>query len=105
MRTSTEPCGSMDGEGRANPTNSVRSVGNTGTTVLHPRELPAWGEIEGGCLPAVRCPSMEPADTNNPITTHTPARSQPQHRQTNHTSQASRRASIWKHRGEPHLLR
>ncbi len=57
--------------------------------MLHPRKLLARGKkIEEGCLRTVRCLSMEPADTNNPITTHTPPRPQAQHHQTNHTPQA-----------------
>jgi hypothetical protein len=37
---------------------------------------PAMGPMfaEEGCMQTVRCTSMEPASTNNPITTHTPSR-------------------------------
>ena len=33
-----------------------------------------WAESEGGCRTTVRCSSTEPADTDNPMTTHAPPR-------------------------------
>ncbi|KAF9672696.1 hypothetical protein SADUNF_Sadunf11G0070500 [Salix dunnii] len=33
-----------------------------------------WAESEEGCRTTVRCTSMEPADMDNPMTTHAPPR-------------------------------
>ena len=69
------------------------------------RTLAPRGKTEEDCLQTVRCVSTEPAGTNNPITTHTPARPQAQHHQTDHTPQALRATGIWRHRVAPCLLR
>jgi len=90
------PCEAPDGRG----TMSGRSVppseggGRTGTQrrQLPPRmrQLPLeacasfGGPTEVDSVSTVRCASTEPANTSNPITTHTPTRVRDQRLQTNH---------------------
>ena len=106
VRPSDTQQGVPDGKGQTDSTNSIGSVGNTGTLAKLPGKSTARGKTEVDCLQTVRCMSTEPADTNNPITTHTPARPQAQHHQTDHTPQALLwHAGIWRHRVAPRLLR
>ena len=69
-------------------------------TQEHPQSnhgLAIMGRNGKDCWSTVRCTSMEPTDTNNQNTTHTPTLTPSQHHQMNHTPYAKEQTSKWKH--------
>jgi len=76
LLSSEAPREATDGEGRVEQSNSIQSVGNIGTIRTAPRATDRPGQGNEQDRPStVRCASTEPANRDDPITTHTPARS------------------------------
>ena len=74
LMSSSYPCREQGGKGHRWQLIPSHWVCNTGTRKSRGTLGPQSKTLSGSRAQAVRCPSMEPANTRNPTTTHTPSR-------------------------------